>query len=155
MSPVSDPLAALRPLYTPEPVGWWPPAPGWWLLAGLAMLLMVAGWWYYRRTALQRAAMGELRRLERHESGDTRFAADVNRLLRRVSLACFPRHQVAGLSGEAWLQFLDSRSRKKGFCRGPGRVLATGPFAPSCTMDRAALIDLARQWIQSNCRRRP
>jgi hypothetical protein len=155
MNPVSDPLAALRPLHTPEAVGWWPPAPGWWLLAGLVVLLLGAGWWYHRRTALRRAALGELRRLERLESADSRFAAGVNQLLRRVALACFPRQQVAGLSGEAWLQFLDSRARAKGFCRGPGRVLATGPFAPVCTLDRAALGDLARRWIHDNCRRRP
>ena len=154
MSSVSDPLASLRPLHTPEPVGWWPPAPGWWMLAGLVLLLLVAGWWYHRRTALHRAALGELRRLERLEFGDTRLAAGVNRLLRRVALVCFPHQQVAGLSGEAWLQFLDSGSRKKGFCHGPGQVLATGPFAPTCTVDRAALIDLARQWIHSNCGKR-
>ena len=27
-----DPLAALHPLRTPEPIGWWPLAPGWWVL---------------------------------------------------------------------------------------------------------------------------
>jgi hypothetical protein len=155
MNPANDPLAALRPLHTPEPVGWWPPAPGWWLLAGLMLVLLGAGWWYYQRSALRRLALGELRQLERSESEDTRLSAGVNQLLRRVALACFPRTQVAGLSGEAWLQFLDSRAREKGFCRGPGRVLATGPFAPTCKLDRVALIDLARQWIHDNCRGRP
>lgn len=153
MNPETDPLAALRPLHAPEAVGWWPPAPGWWLLAGLLLVTLWLAWWYYRRFALRRAALTELRQLERVEPDDTRLSAGVNQLLRRVALACFPRSQVAGLSGEAWLQFLDSSSYDKGFCHGPGRVLATAPFAPACTLDRTALINLARQWIHVNSRR--
>jgi hypothetical protein len=153
MNPGNDPLAALRPLHVPDPVGWWPPAPGWWLLAGLLLVTPGVVWWYHRRFALRRAALTELRELVRLEPDDTRLSAGVNQLLRRVALACFPRSQVAGLSGEAWLRFLDSNSRDKGFCHGPGQVLATGPFAPACTLDRAALIDLARRWIQINTRK--
>lgn len=150
MNPGTDPLAALRPLHAPDPVGWWPPAPGWWLLAGLLLGMLGLIWWYHRRFALRRVALTELRELVRREPDDTRLSAGVNQLLRRVALACFPRSQVARLSGEAWLQFLDSSSRDKGFSHGPGRVLATGPFAPACTLDRAALIELARRWIQLN-----
>ena len=150
MNPGDDPLASLRPLHPPEAVGWWPPAPGWWLLGGLLLVTLGVVWWYHRRFALRRAALTELRELVRLEPDDTRLSAGVNQLLRRVALASFPRSHVAGLSGEAWLQFLDSSSRDRGFSHGPGQVLATGPFAPACILDRAALIDLARRWIQIN-----
>ena len=153
MNPEYDPLAALRPLHAPEPVGWWPPAPGWWLLAGLLLILLGVAWWHHRHYALRRAALTELRRLEQSGSDDIHLSAGINRLLRRVALASYPRTQVAGLSGEAWLRFLDSSARDKGFCDGPGRVLATAPFAPACTLDRTALIGLARQWIHVNSRR--
>jgi len=155
MSGGADPLAALRPLHPPAPVDWWPPAPGWWALTVLLLGLLGLAWWQYRRTALRRVALAELHRLERSAPDDSRLSAGVNQLLRRVALACFSRRQVAGLSGEAWLQFLDAQARVKGFHSGPGRVLATGPFAPACALDRGALLELARQWILAACRRRP
>lgn len=151
----NDPLAALRPLHTPAPVDWWPPAPGWWVLAALLLALAGLTWWYRRRTALRRAALSELRQLERFEPDATRLASGVNQLLRRVALACFPRRQVAALSGEAWLRFLDTHAGGAGFCTGPGRVLATAPFARDCTLKRTALLTLARQWIRGACRRQP
>ena len=151
----NDPLAALRPLHPPAPVDWWPPAPGWWVLAVLLLVLTGLGWWYHRRTALRRAALKELRQLERNETDATRLASGVNQLLRRVALACFPRRQVAALSGAAWLRFLDTSSGGTGFCSGPGRVLATAPFARESRLERTALLALARQWIHVACRRQP
>tara|TARA_R110000787_G_scaffold19297_7_gene58077 strand:+ start:9449 stop:9940 length:492 start_codon:yes stop_codon:yes gene_type:complete len=34
-----DALAQLRDIHLPEPIGWWPPAPGWWLLAVLTIIV--------------------------------------------------------------------------------------------------------------------
>lgn len=155
MSTGNDPLAALRPLHPPAAIDWWPPAPGWWALAAVLLVLLGLAWWRYRRQALRRAALTELRRLERSGLDDRGLSAGVNLLLRRVALARYPREQVAALSGEAWLRFLDARTRVGGFCQGPGRVLASGPYAPACTLDRGALIGLARQWVQANAGRRP
>jgi hypothetical protein len=155
MTAGNDPLEALRPLHPPTPVGWWPPAPGWWVLAALVLGALGVAWWHRRRTALRRAALIELRQLERSAPDDGRLAIGVNLLLRRVALACFPRRQVAALSGEAWLRFLDTQAGGTGFSTGPGRVLATAPFAPKSTLERPALLALARQWIREACRRRP
>jgi len=155
MNGAHDPLAALRPLHTPAPVGWWPPAPGWWVLGATVLVILGLAWWQRRRTALRRAALNELHRLERSAPDDTRLLIGVNRLLRRVALSCFPREQVAGLSGAAWLRFLDAQARVTGFSHGPGQVLATAPYAPACVLERSALIALVRQWIHATCMRRP
>ncbi|MEZ5541440.1 MAG: DUF4381 domain-containing protein [Pseudomonadota bacterium] len=148
-----DPLAALRPPHPPAAIDWWPPAPGWWLLAGLALLGVVLLWWRHRRTRLRRAALAELRQLERTATDDTQLAIALNRLLRRVALARFPRTRVAALAGDDWLRFLDSRV--SGFASGPGRVLGVAPYAPECALERAALVGLARQWIRTACGGRP
>ncbi len=148
MKTATDPLAALRPLHVPAPVEWWPPAPGWWVLVGLGVALLTLVWWLRRRRALRRAALRELRRLQDDARGDGDFAAGVNQLLRRFALVCYPRREVAALSGEAWLAFLETHSPAGGFAAGPGRALLRAPYAPRCEFDRDALAVLARGWIR-------
>jgi hypothetical protein len=73
-------------------------------------------------------------------------------LLRRIALSRFPRHQIARLSGASWLDFLDrplhGSRQAEGFRRGPGRVLAEGPYAPAVDLDTAALERLCRTWLR-------
>jgi hypothetical protein len=146
--PASDPLAALRPLHAPAAVAWWPPAPGWWLLAAVVLLLPALVWWYRRRWWLRRAALAELQQLAQTVTDDGQLAAAVNQLLRRVALACFPHRQVAALSGEAWLGFLDAHLDGAGFSSGPGRALLTAPYQAAPHLDREALLALARHWVR-------
>jgi hypothetical protein len=162
-----DPLAGLRDWHFPEPVTWWPPAPGWWLVAGLILLLAVvaARWWRARRrrTAPLRAAMRELASLRSgldSERNGRRFAAQVSVLLRRLALVLYPREQVAGLTGLAWLAFLDRTGGAGDFTRGPGQVLADLPYrhAPSDPpggREPAGLADLAGRWIRAQSEPRP
>lgn len=154
MKSPSDPLAALRPLHSPPPIDWWPPAPGWWLLGALLLLLLGYLWWRGRRPHPRRVALAELRALEQQALDDTQLSIHLNRLLRRVALSCFPRDQVASLSGEAWLRFLDAQTRQGGFLEGPGAVLGTAPYAAHSELDRQALLRLVRRWIGQACKRR-
>ena len=57
MNPAEIPI---RDLHLPEPVGWWPLAPGWWLLITIAVLGI--GWLLLR--ALRRYRRGQARRQE-------------------------------------------------------------------------------------------
>ena len=63
----ADLLAGLRDYHLPEPISWWPPAPGWWLLASLAVaaLAVLLLWRRERRLSLSsgRLASRELSRL--------------------------------------------------------------------------------------------
>lgn len=146
----ADQLAALRPLHVPAPVDWWPPAPGWWLLAAaIVLLLPVLVWWWRRRRWLRRTALAELQQLAQSVASDSQLATGVNQLLRRVALACFPPRQVAALSGEAWLAFLDAHVAGGGFLSGPGRALLNAPYQADASLDRAALLALARRWIRA------
>jgi len=44
-----DLIARMRELHLPDPVGWWPPAPGWWVVAVLVAIALVLGWHVWRR----------------------------------------------------------------------------------------------------------
>ena len=57
-----DPLSQLRDIHLPDPVSWWPPAPGWWILAVIVVttLFFLSRWLIkrranncYRREAIQ------------------------------------------------------------------------------------------------------
>ena len=104
----------LRDLHLPEPIGWWPLAPGWWIV--IAVLVLALGWLLLRLWrnfqfhAPRRYAIRELASVEadflEHRNPVT-LGQQLSELLRRAMLAYAPRHEVAGLTGEAWLEWLD------------------------------------------------
>lgn len=125
----------LRDLHLPEAVGWWPLAPGWWIL--IALLLIALGFllraWLRERArgAARRYALRELSAIERqYEEGrnPVEFGARLSELLRRTMLAYAPRHDVAGLTGDAWLAWLDEGLAQPVFSNGPGRQIIELPY---------------------------
>ncbi len=104
----------LRDLHLPDAIGWWPLAPGWWVL--ILLVLLALGWLLlrlvqeWRFNAARRYAIRELASVEsaylEHKNVVT-LAQQVSGLLRRGMLAYAPRHEVAGLTGESWLKWLD------------------------------------------------
>lgn len=154
---LSTALSELRGYRLPEPVSWWPPAPGWWLLAFVVLLLIVAlvwRWWIHRRqTAARRAALRELGYLRRQLElgGDAAaYLRAVSALLRRYVVTNWPRRDVAGLVGDAWLAFLDRHDGQERFTQGPGRLLADGPYRPVSDIPAARVADLVELWIRRN-----
>lgn len=132
MDPTQIPL---RDLHLPELVGWWPPAPGWWflmlvVLSGLGWLVY-RGWQTWRRNALRRIAIAELRRIQaeyRNGVDEISLAVELSSLLRRTMLAYAPRNEVAGLTGERWLRWLDQGLDDKPFSEGSGQNLESLPY---------------------------
>lgn len=139
-------LENLRPLHDPAPVSWWPPALGWWLLLVLLIVLVFALRYWWKRKALRRAALAELKVLERNVPEN--LPAAVNRLLKRYTLNCFPAEDTASLSGKKWVEFLDSHG---GFSSDQRKVLLDSLYrSDSVNVDSKALIKAAKRWITRN-----
>ena len=131
-----DPQAIpLRGLHLPEPVGWWPLAPGWWVLMAMLViacgLLVRAGLRHRARSAARRKALKQLeesRSAYAYHGNPVVLGAEVSELLRRTMLAYAPRSEVAGLAGDAWLAWLDRDLGQPWFREGAGRSLLELPY---------------------------
>ena len=125
----------LRDLHLPDAIGWWPLAPGWWvMLAIVAAVLGYVAWRLYKRwlfNAPRRYALRELARFEaeylEHRNPVT-LGKQLSELLRRGMLAYAPREQVAGLTGDAWLAWLDEGMPLPYFHTEGGKSLLNLPY---------------------------
>ncbi len=112
-SMTTNALAQLRDIHLPDPVAFWPLAPGWWavVFALLATAVLIAFIERRRQRSARRAALGEVARLEAGYSAtrDTcALASGLSALLRRISLLAGERVQVASLHGAARARALES-----------------------------------------------
>ena len=132
---MEDQALPLRDLHLPDAIGWWPLAPGWWVLIVMAAigLAWLAWRWYraWRFNAPRRYALRELARCEAdylEHRDPVALGKQVSELLRRSMLAYAPRDEVAGLTGEAWLAWLDGNMPVPYFHTEGGRSLLTLPY---------------------------
>lgn len=111
----------------PEPpeVPLTPQTPGWivlgLLVAALAFFLVRWLWQRWRNNAYRREAIRALQ-----QTPDD--AAAIAAILRRTALAAYPRAEIAALSGDRWLAFLDKTYPGAAFGDGPGHVIALAPY---------------------------
>lgn len=155
MNPVDFSTLPLRDIHLPEAVPWWPPAYGWWLLLGLVAIAAGVLAWRYRSHYRERAALRGFRAVARDLSAGGAPGVCVQRIsviLRRFAMSVAGSTPVAGLTGDAWLRFLDSRWARDEFSAGIGRVLIFGPYAPPDRVsagDIAALNELCIDWVRA------
>ena len=154
--PGADPLARLRDIHLPDPVPFWPPAPGWFLLAGAVVLvLLIAGVleWRRRQTLAYRV-LQSFQALSRDPEADTlALGAAAAVLMRRVLLSRQAHAPAAAYTGAAWAAFL--ADGPKGLPPDISRFLALAPYLPpgapeAAQIDRAALVAAVRRWIRGH-----
>ncbi len=154
-------LAQLADIHLPEPVSFWPPAPGWWVLAVILLLglILFARWWnrHHARQQIYLHAIAELDRCmttfaEQQGSTDQRkldYVNAVNSVLRRVALVHFPDSGVASLGGAEWVDFIRKNGDSSGLDDDLAAALSFGRFQTRCDVDVDALDALGRSWLKS------
>ena len=156
MNPIQqNPLTALKDIHLPPSPSWWPPAPGWWLVTLLLLALISWGLikWRQRQLRLQpiKLALLELAQLDL-KSDDLkqrrRILQDLSALIRRFCIVFFPQTPVAGLCGQAWLEFLiEEAPGKNKLTDKELRPLIEETYAPTSNTDLVALGQLVEQWF--------
>ncbi len=161
-----QPLQTLRDIRDIPAIPWWPPAPGWWLLL-LALVALVYAVWRWRTPLSLRIpipgitlgtwrwdAAAALRHLKRRarEGGDAKaLAGELSELLRRIAMARLGRPACAGLTGQAWLDWLSTHDPNGFPWHERGRLLLVTPYAPPGAGgdDIRTLIEAAEGWVSA------
>ena len=159
----------LRDIHLPDGVSWWPPAVGWWIVMGL--LLLIVAIIFIRRAVKRRKQFSRLALAEfdsisaRYNShGNTqKLMEDLSALLRRITISAFPNYNAAGVTGDAWLRFLDEVAAQQSaaeisarFDSPVGQWLLSAPYQKRKTpaqQDVQQLLLLCQAWIRSVSRR--
>ncbi|NIW23640.1 MAG: DUF4381 family protein [Gammaproteobacteria bacterium] len=157
MNPQFDPSQLpLRDIHLPEAIAWWPPAFGWWIVAALVVLigvvLSVRAWQQRRHRAARRALKTIVRSLEGGaEPADC--VSDASIVLRRFAMTMNRKSaDVAGLAGEAWLDYLAGHTKDPEFAAGAARLLLDAPYRPAgnVTLEQAQTIcRVCADWINT------
>lgn len=135
----------------PDPLSWWPPAPGWWLV--LILMLVIAltlRWWLSRPRPVKywTEAQKQLKRIEQSSDDHLLQLQQVSSLLRRMAILRFGREQTASLTGTAWLELLDSAWPRDDFSHGAGVLLEDAPYRIQSESDNNELLRITAEWLQ-------
>ena len=160
----------IRDIHLPGDVSWWPLAPGWWITIGLFALAAVAVYFLrlsQQRKQLAKQSMEEFSSLVekyKKDSDAKSLVAGVSELLRRVSVMQFSDETIAGLTGNAWLEFLDQGLSSKNadqsllFQSEVGEYLISIQYQKDESIERQKLdklLILSKCWLQSACKKKP
>ena len=161
-----DPLTLpLRDLHLPDPISWWPIAPGWWLLFGAFVFIALTLWgarWIRRRGRFKRQALEQFYAIEAKYQSNLvskhQLTKELSILLRRLVISSGERAESAALTGELWMnrldQTLEGTEQERAFSEGVGRVLSEAPYNPECDVKVPELLTLIRFWIEQAARQR-
>jgi len=156
--PVTD--LPLRDIHIPEAIGWWPPAIGWWVLSILIPLLLGFSVWLYKRLT-RLTALKTARKLLKALRNDTSLddlakIAELSALLRRVAISTDNRAEVAGLTGQNWLSYLDGALKGAPFSEGPGRIFLDAHYRKSAPSEPALqdVFQLCEDWLKAQSKRK-
>ncbi len=154
-------LEKLHEIVLPEPVSWTPQTMGWYAVFGLALL--AASWWLwgrvrrYRGNRYRRLALAEMEVIQQElqqPQKRPKALAKIPLVLKWTALSAFPRSEVAELSGENWLGFLDTTMGGENSREGEGQLLSELAYAPVPQIIQlrdeqiGKLLRLVRRWIK-------
>lgn len=142
-------MEQLHDIVLPGSVSYVPQTTAWFVVGGMLVVAMTAwllGWLRrrrrnrYRRLALE--ALDDILRRQAY--------GEIPSLVKRTALCVRPRAEVASLTGEAWLEFLDESYGGREFTEGAGRLLPALAYREVDAFDVDAVAAVLRHWIRNH-----
>ncbi|GAA6133623.1 DUF4381 domain-containing protein [Oceaniserpentilla sp. 4NH20-0058] len=139
-----NPLDQLKDIQLPDAVSIWPPAWPWWLLMVVILTIVAVFVWQYKRQAWRRTALKQFNKINWQQPKLAH--RDCNKLLKQITVFKFDKTS-ARLSGEEWLEYLDTKTKQPIF------MPQLRPFAhildePNIQLDNTELQKAVRTWIR-------
>ena len=144
-------MSELHDIVLPGAISFRPQTTAWYAL--FFLLLAFCTWgviaWrgHVRRNRYRKLALARLRDIESRGA-----LTELPVLVKQTAIAYSSRADVASLSGDAWLRFLDASYGGRAFTEGPGRLLPLLAYgrAEDVVVDADALVKLVSQWIREH-----
>ncbi len=152
-------LSQLHDIHLPPPVSSFPSGIGWWIIILLCLSIIIFFIHYLynkqQQQLFRRLALTELQQIQtqsEYQNNPVLLLKALSDLLRRVAIIISPRTEVAQLTGQAWLRYLDKTGNTQEFTQGVGKVLLSGPYQKQLaeSLDKEALIQLIHKWIEDS-----
>lgn len=147
-------LQQLKDIHLPIPISMWPLAPGWIMLIILSTLILsyVFYRWYEAKQKKHtvKFALAQLKKLQGltlHNPQNINIAAEISTLIRRTALHYFRREDIAGLSGEQWLNFLNRSGNTNRFNQEVANLITDAPYQKTTNKDLTPLFDITKTWL--------
>jgi hypothetical protein len=150
-------IKGIEEVLSPQAISWWPQAPGWKYVAIILGLLAIwygwRRWQWWLQNRYRREAARALQKLVDTHRDSPEMLYPLARLLKASALQAFERRDIAPLSGEAWVRWLNEQLPEAVFCENSSRLLARAQYRPLTEIDSnsmAQLVDQARSWIHNH-----
>ena len=123
----------LRDIHLPLPVGFWPLAPGWWIVSAVVLMILAFALFLFYKHRRPTALKEALAKLEVY-LGDAELSPrarnqGISLLLRQLAISTEGRDEIAGLSGSAWIAWLEKKLADQGLSDGMKRFIEQGAYS--------------------------
>jgi len=151
-------LSQLRDVHSPEPISWWPLAPGWWILLGLCLILLSVTVLFvlrvWRSKLWQRQAKRELKVICEDylkQPSEAKLIA-LNQLLKRTLCSAHHTREYMHYSESKWADALKSVTTKGRTILLDSDVdnLSRGIYCPDKPRLDASAFKRLEQWISKS-----
>lgn len=147
-------IQQLKDIHLPHAISMWPTAPGWIILFATVLGLIIYLIYFLikrnQRKSTVKFALTKLKKLKElsaENPDNINIAAEISTLIRRTTLYYYRREEIAGLSGQDWLNFLNRSGGTNQFTESTGLLLIDAPYRKTNTADLTALFALTQDWL--------